>query len=106
LLNRRRQSLGVLLTFTIEQEGRECAFGYIGRVLLLDISLIVSFEGLLELHFLSMSFGMEKFSLETKGLLCDSGLPVDGASFTLPPVEYKPKIEKGAIEYALAFMVI
>jgi hypothetical protein len=53
-----------------------------------------------------MSLGMEKFSLETKGLLCDSGLPVDGASFTLPPVEYKPKNEKGTIEYALAFMVI
>jgi hypothetical protein len=53
-----------------------------------------------------MSFGMEKFGLETKGLLRDSGLPVDGASFTLSPVEYKPKNEKGATEYALAFMVI
>jgi hypothetical protein len=53
-----------------------------------------------------MSFGMEKFSLKTKGLLCDSGLPVDGASLTLPPVEYKQKNEKGALECALAFMVI
>jgi hypothetical protein len=54
-----------------------------------------------------MSFGMKKFSLKTKGLLCDSGLPVDGASFTLPPVKYEQKKkEKGAIECALAFMVI
>jgi hypothetical protein len=53
-----------------------------------------------------MSFGMEKFSLKTKGLLCNSGLPVDGASFTLPPMKYESKNEKGSIEYALAFMVI
>lgn len=66
----------------------------------------MSFEGLLELNFLSMSFGMQKFSLKTERFLCDSGLPVDGTSFTLPPVEYKPKTEKRAIEYALAFMVI
>jgi len=66
----------------------------------------MSFEGLLELHFLRMSFGVEKFGLKTKSFLCDSGLPVDGASFTLPPVEYKQKNEKGTLECVLAFMVI
>jgi hypothetical protein len=67
----------------------------------------VSFEGLLELYFFGMSFGMKKFSLKTKGLLCDSRLPVDGASFTLTPVKDKPKKrEKGTLECALAFMVI
>lgn len=42
-----------------------------------DITLIVSFEGLFELYLLGMSLRVKKFSLETKGLLRNSGLSMD-----------------------------
>ena len=91
LLDRTGQRLGILLALAIEQEGGERAFRYIGGVFLLDVALVVGLEGLLELHFLGMSFRMKKFGLQTEGLLCNGGLPVDSASFTLPSARDKPK---------------
>jgi hypothetical protein len=56
----------------------------------------VGLEGLLELHFLGMSFRMKKLGLQTEGLLCDGRLPVDSTSFALPSVRDKPK-KKGRV---------
>jgi hypothetical protein len=40
---------------------------------------------------------MKKFGLQTEGLLCNGGLLVDSASFTLPSAQDKPK-GKGRVQ--------
>lgn len=52
---------------------------------MLDVALVVGLECLLELNLLGMTLGVEEFRFDTKGTLGDSGLAMDGTSFTLAP---------------------
>lgn len=77
LLDGSGQCLGVLLTLSVKQKGGECAVWDVGGVFLFDITLVVGFKGLFELHLLRMSFRVKKFSLKTKSFLRNSGLSMN-----------------------------
>jgi hypothetical protein len=65
LLNTARQCLGILLTLTIQQVGRQCPL-LGGRIVgLLDVALIVSLKGLLELNLLGVSFSVVELGFYT-----------------------------------------
>ena len=63
ILDSTAESLGILLTLTVEQVGGQSTLLNCTIVLLLDIALVVRLESLLELHLFAVTLGMVKLSL-------------------------------------------
>ena len=89
LLDTARKSLGILLTLSVQQIGRESTLGSSGIVRLFDVALVVSLEGLFELDLLGVSFGMVELCLDTVEFLSDGRVLVGFTGGTFTPVSRK-----------------
>lgn len=69
LLDTARQGLGILLTLSVQQVGRQSSLLGSRIVRLLDVSLVVCLEGLFELNLFGMSFSVVQLGLDSVQLL-------------------------------------